>query len=273
MATEAHSSILINGKGQETLCGTRVRLTMFDADTDMAYAVGDHCLRSRPALIQLHEREGEIEYIMASAVNAIWGIVADGYGDCRTAERHAIVIHKAATPFYVVVCDIFDYPQDIVWRNPSLDIVLIAAADTTLRAEANGALIQGPRAGLRANIVTSESVTCRVDEKIGDLACSRVVWSRKGQAGRMLTVLTPFTDRIEMPTIQLLEDTEQRTACSVVFDGHEDRITFLAPRPAIETDESHRLKSGLRLRMTRRQRQQQYAQFLIPPNPGPYIVD
>jgi len=37
----------------------------------------------------------------------------------------------------------------------------------------------------------------------------------------------------------------------VVFDDHEDRITFLAPRPAIETDESHRLKSGLRFRMSR----------------------
>ena len=110
-------------------------------------------------------------------------------------------------------------------------------------------------------------------EKLGDLACSRAVWSRKGPAGRMLTVLTPFKDGIATPKIQLLEDTEQRTACSVVFDDHEDRITFLAPRPAIETDDSPRLKSGLRLRMTRVQRQQQYAQFLIPPNPGPYVLE
>ena len=273
LATASHSSVLINGKGQETLCGTRVRPAMFDAKTDTAYLVGEHCLRSHPALIQWHERQGEIEYVMASAVNAIWGIVADGYGDCRTAERHAIVVHKAATPFYVVICDIFDYPQDVVWRNPSLDIVLIAAADTTLRADASGALIEGPLASLRADVVTSENVTCHVDEKLGDLACSRAVWSRKGPAGRMLTVLTPFKDGIATPKIQLLEDTEQRTACSVVFDDHEDRITFLAPRPAIETDDSPRLKSGLRLRMTRVQRQQQYAQFLIPPNPGPYVLE
>lgn len=269
--TANHSSILINGKGQETLCGIRPRANMLPAKLDVDLDAGESCIRSQPAFIQWHERAGDLEYVMATAVHSRYGIVADGYGDCKTAERHALVVHEGATPFYVVTCDIFDYPDDVAWRQPLLEFVLIAAEDTTLTVDDTGATITGPKAALRAELVTTQNVTA-VHDSLDNDGSPRLFWKRKGEHGRIMTVLTPFRDGIDVPAIECVVDDEHQNACVVRFGGHEDHITFLAPRENIETDQAHTLKTGMRLKVIRRHPDKDEAVFTIPTLPGPYVV-
>jgi hypothetical protein len=257
--TAAHSSLLLDGQGQETLCKGRIW----------------------PAAIVWHEREKEFEYAMASAALKSNGVNTDGYGDCTVAERHALVVHEEQTPFYVVICDIFDYPEEKAAREPTLQFVLVSADDTTLAVDNHGATISGPKAQLRAELVTRTRVTTQVEPLVG-LPGSvtdgsgvaernpRIIWGRKGKHGRILTVLTPLKDGMAPPGVELLQDTPERTSCSVRFGSIEDQITFWAPRPEIM--ENGMLKTGIRLKVVRRREGKETRTFTVPALSSPYIV-
>ena len=257
--TAGHSSLLLDGQGQETLCMSRVW----------------------PAAIVWHEQEKELEYVVASAALRANGAHTDGYGDCTVAERHALVVHEEKTPFYVVTCDIFDYPESTAAREPELQFVLVAADDTTLSADDHGANIVGPGARLRAELVTRQGVTTRLDPLQGlpghvtdgvEIADRnpRIIWGRKGRHGRILTVLTPLRNGMQPPEVKLLADEPERTACSVRFGDFEDQITFWAPRPEIM--EEGVLKTGTRLKAERRRGGNESRIFTVPAPSGSYVV-
>jgi hypothetical protein len=253
--TEAHSAPLLNGKGPEELSRT-----------------------SWPALIQWHEQDREqgLEYILASAAFRGQGLLTDGSGDLEAAERHALVVHEGDTPFYVVICDLFDYPGELAATNPSLDFVLVASEDSSMEADGNGATITGSKASLRAELVTKAGATTRIaplrevkmnyfegtvkDEKGAENP--RVIWSRRRSYGRTLTVLTPLRPGMEAPRVELLEDSPERTSCRVRFGAHEDRITFFAPRPEVQA--AGALKTGRRMLIERNRPGREARRFSVP---------
>ena len=270
--TSSHSSVLVNGKGQEALCSSRGEPALLDAETEVGVAATSLSIRRRPGLIRWHEREGELEYTMASTADCRCGVVADGYGGCKAAERHALVVHDGRTPFYVVLCDMFDYSEEMSWREPALEFVLIAADDTTVRADEQVATIEGPKASLRAELVTRDRATVRQDRLAG-AGNPRLIWSRKGACGRILSVLTPIQDGIRPPEVELLADSERQTACVVRFGECEDRIVFWARRDNIETDRPGRLKTGMRVKVVRGAAGKAETVFTIPTLAGSYVIE
>ena len=244
--TGNHSSILIDGRGQETLC------------RDMVW----------PPLIEWHEKQDEFEYIMASATNYC-------YGECTTAERHALVVHESNTPFYVVVCDIFEYPAAMIGQEPALEFVLIADEKTNLTLDGLDAILQGPKAWLRASIVTRDGVIVRADRLLeGQVEHNpRVIWSRKGRHGRTLAVLIPLRDGIQPPVIDLIADNKERTSCTVRFGDFEDRITFWAPRNYIYDTGPITVKTGMRMKVVRTAGGKEKKVFTIPTMPGGYVTE
>ena len=266
--TAHHSSILLDGKGQESLCGcgSSEQATAEQA----AYHIA---VRSRPALIQWHEQDGDLEYTMATAIHTLYGLSADGYGDrCSAAERHALVVHEGVTPFYVVTCDMFDYDDELGRTQPELSCLLIASKDTTLTTDDDGATIEGPRAALRVQVVTTEGVTVRQD-RLEHTHHPRMICGRKGRSGRMLMVLTPLKPGLAAPEVERVTDTPEHTACIVRFGDHEDHITFVGPRDYIESDHPRRPGTGMRLKVERQAGGACRKRFTIPTLPGPHIVE
>lgn len=246
--TEAHSSVLIDGEGQETLSEFKIW----------------------PGLIVWHEQGAGMEYVLAAGAirKHLW---VDGYANCRCAERHVLVVHEGATPFYVVVCDMFDYPDELAATMPALQHVLVAEAGCEISADAHGATLAGPNARLRAQLVTHERVTATVDRlRAGNHA--RLIWSRKGRHGRLLTVLTPLTAGMCPPTVQLVADDARRTACRVRFGDHEDHVTWWAPRPDLASEGAITHKTGMRLKAVRRGIEQQTV-FSVPTLPGQHVIE
>jgi hypothetical protein len=275
-STAAHCSLLLNGRGQETLCGNNI-----------------------PGLINWHEQQGDLEFIMASAFHHYGGgLPADGYGlyphgfdpkaDPRigslsptrilwriyaaiSADRMAAVVHAGDTPFYIVICDMFDYPPGMAESRPELGYVLLAPEEAKLEEIPGGALIEAPKASLRADLVTDEGVTCRRDDFAG---MPRLVWGRRGEHGRFLTVLTPFKDGIATPKVELLQDDRSATACRVRFGDHEDTFTFKPHGRYIELEGKDPQSPGYRQRfaLVRKKDGQVTGQMEIPPLAGPYVV-
>ena len=255
MYTEHHSSVLIDGKGQETFSR-------------------NHCW---PALIEWHEKQDEMEYTMASATNLGKGVACDGYEPCTVAERHALVMHKNTTPFYAVICDIFEYPQDMAEKDPVLGFVLITPKETTPHGDDRGATIDVENTGLRVEIVTHENTTYKADRlksvKGIETNQKRLTWSRRDRYGRMLAVLIPLKKGVEAPSVELVEDSREKTACIVRFGKHTDHITFWAPRPYIEIQGPVILKTGIRMKVIRQNPDEEDRLFTIPTLPGNYVTE
>ena len=246
--TEAHSSILIDGQGQEALSKFKIW----------------------PGLIVWHEQAAGMEYVLAAGAirKHLW---VDGYANCQSAERHVLVVHEGATPFYVVVCDMFDYPDELAAAEPTLQHLVVVEPDCEIAVDERGASIAGPKAGLRAELVTHERVTATVDRlRAGNHP--RLIWSRRGGHGRFLTVLTPLKAGMSPPTVQLLADDAERTACRVNFGGHDDYLTFRAPRPDMECEGEITRKTGMRMKAVRRFSGRQTV-FTVPTLPGEHVLE
>ena len=265
--TEAHSAPLLDGRGQEELSRS-----------------------GWPATIIWHERNNEFEYVLASAAENTKWIRTDGYGpECRIAERHALVVHQSRTPFYVVICDMFEYSEKFASAAPELQFVLVGSNDTKISLDPLGALFDGQKAQLRVDLVTREGVqgnlrpiqgatgSDRGEYSVGASAWwyaggnPRVIWSRKGNHGRFVAVLTPLKEGIQKPKVSLVRETNDTQTLAVQFGDCEDRITFWAPRPEIM--EGKVLKTGMRMKLIRSVAGQQANVFMVPPLPGAYVVE
>ncbi|MAE64104.1 MAG: hypothetical protein CMJ18_07490 [Phycisphaeraceae bacterium] len=246
--SEAHSSVLIDGKGQKDLSEFKIW----------------------PGLIVWHEQEAGMEYILAAGAvrKHLW---VDGYAGCTFADRHVLVVHEGVTPFYVVLCDMFDYEDELAATEPALQQVIVTDPECEIMVDDRGASIAGPKAGLRAELATHDRVTATVD-RLQAGSHPRLVWSRHGRHGRILTVLTPLKDGVRPPAIQLLADDAQRTACRVCFDDHEDHVTFRAPRPDIECEGKITRKTGMRMKAVRGSGARR-TEFTVPTLPGKHVVD
>ena len=254
--SQNHSSILIDGKGQESLSEKKIW----------------------PAFIQWHEQKDNVEYTLASALapspngyDAGW---CDGYGAMKTAERHALVVHEGETPFYTVICDMFDYPETDTNQKKDLprelQFVLITGEDTSIEADDHGANIIGPKASMRVELVTTLGVRVEQD-RLGDNN-PRIIWSRKGKEGRFLFVLTPLKDGQKPPVVSMKYDDRSQTGCEIQFAGCTDQFTCMAPRPLRITDGTYRIQSGMRMKWLR-SIQGQTRLFTIPTMPDPYVFE
>ncbi len=275
--TAVHCSLLLNGKGQETLCPGNV-----------------------PGLINWHEQQEGVEFVMACAFHFYGGggQPANGYdlyphdfdphSDPRigtlspkeiwrrlcagiAADRMVAVVHAGPTPFYVVICDMFDYAPAMAETEPELGYVLLAPEEARLQEIDGGALIEAPKASLRIDLVSREGVTSRRDDFAG---FPRLLWGRRGRHGRFLTVLTPFKDGLATPRIELLQDDPGVTSCRVRFADHEDEFTFQPHERYIELPGKDAQSTGYRRRfaLTRTANGRTIAQMSVPSRPGPYIV-
>ena len=89
----------------------------------------------------------------------------------------------------------------------------------------------------------------------------------------MMTVLTPLKEGMEPPSVELLADDAEKTACVVRFGDCEDRITFWAPRCNVPDPQPMVLKSGMRMKIVRAAPGTPQTVFTIPTLPGPYTVE